>query len=127
MKTNFVEGSIERNARSRFVSNDQQLSVDLSNWPEIPAGSVTLGIRPENISLSNHGNASSTRSIGTVTLDVIEPMGNEIVLYASYASGSLIARIPPQKIPDVGSQVILEMDPEKLHFFDSSRGERISA
>ena len=53
------------------------------------------------------------------TLDVVEPMGNEIVLYAHTGPHQVVARVAPQAIPEPGAAIALAFAPSKLHFFDA--------
>jgi multiple sugar transport system ATP-binding protein len=122
---NFVEGRIEKNGQPRFVSQDDRLSVALHEKTSIPDGPVSLGVRPEDIYLDVSGLSRSIVRAGELTLDVVEPMGNEIVLYAGYASGSLVGRVSPQMLPEVGTTIGLAFDTSKLHFFDVETGETL--
>jgi multiple sugar transport system ATP-binding protein len=63
-----------------------------------------------------------------MTLDVVEPMGNEIILYAHPPAldVTVVARIEPQEVPPVGEPVELALDLEKLHFFDADTGAAIA-
>ena len=83
---------------------------------------VTLGVRPEDLSVAGpDGTASHTSSAWTV--DVLEPMGNEVVVYAHAGSGAgthnVVARVAPQPLPEPGEPLALALDGSKLHFFDA--------
>ena len=45
-------------------------------------------------------------------------MGNETFVYATIADQSVIARVQPQPLPNVGESIRLAIDIGKLHFFD---------
>jgi multiple sugar transport system ATP-binding protein len=60
-------------------------------------------------------------------LDVTEPMGNEIFLYARTPGHEVVARVAPQPLPDPGQPVELAFDLTKLHFFDPETEEAILA
>jgi multiple sugar transport system ATP-binding protein len=77
---------------------------------------VTLGVRPEHISIGP-GDA--------YTLDLVEPVGNEIFVYANSDGHQLVARVPPQDLPPIGSHIALNFDPAQLHYFDAATGARI--
>jgi multiple sugar transport system ATP-binding protein len=59
-------------------------------------------------------------------VDVVEPMGNEIYLYASVDDRELVARLAPQAVPQPDAHIRLGLDVGKLHFFDAGTGERIT-
>jgi len=50
---------------------------------------------------------------------VVEPMGNEIFIYARGLDHSIVARVAPQELPEPGQPITLAMDISKLHFFDA--------
>jgi multiple sugar transport system ATP-binding protein len=77
---------------------------------------VTLGIRPEHISIGS-GDA--------YTLDLVEPIGNEIFVYASTNGHQVVARVPPQDLPPIGSRIAMNFDRSQLHYFDTATGARI--
>ena len=81
------------------------------------AGSrVTLGIRPEALRPAN-----GTEPAGCVfdsIVEVVEPLGNEILLDVRAGTYSLVARVDPATRLKVRDAVRLAVDPERLHFFD---------
>ena len=123
---NFIEGSVEAAGsnllfRARGDAFTVALPVEQVGALRAQEGrEVTLGIRPEDVYVAREETPHAVT--GTWQLDVVEPMGNEIVLYASLGfngSGhSLVARVDPQKLPQAGSPVGLAFDLTKLHIFD---------
>jgi len=119
---NFIDGRISGGESLRFTSTDGALSAALdAGRPdalrEYVDKPIALGVRPEDIYVGSNGKASIQRA-GSATLDVVEPMGNEIVFYATSGVVSLVSRISPQELPDIGEGVDLWFDTSKLHFFD---------
>ncbi|MDQ6802214.1 MAG: sn-glycerol-3-phosphate ABC transporter ATP-binding protein UgpC [Acidobacteriota bacterium] len=106
---NFLDGRIED---GKFVSDG--LPVPLSRVPR--QGPIVLGIRPEHVGVG---------AGPTFTLDLVEPIGNEMFIYASAGSNHVVARVAPQELPKVGSPISLSFDAEHLHFFDGATGARI--
>src|SRR5690606_6717272 len=86
---NFIEGALVRNGSLQFRAKDGEFSVSLSDQQAQDLGdhigkNVTLGIRPENIYPAVDGGGSEAAVVESkFMLDVIEPMGNEIILYSS--------------------------------------------
>jgi sn-glycerol 3-phosphate transport system ATP-binding protein len=76
---------------------------------------VTLGIRPEHISLPGPLR---------LTTDLIEPLGSESVVHGRLASGETMALRLPGAPP---SAAVLEIAPrsEHLHVFDAETGKRL--
>jgi multiple sugar transport system ATP-binding protein len=85
---------------------------------------VVLGLRPEDLELA--GDEATTSCVQfEATLEVIEPVGNEVFLNLRHGDIALVARIPPQALPTPGTRVRLQFDPSRLHAFDATDGARI--
>jgi multiple sugar transport system ATP-binding protein len=110
---NFLEGRIEG---GRFTSADGSLTVPLRQAPR--QGPMVLGIRPEHVGVGNGAGAK-------FTLDLVEPIGNEVFVYATAGKNQVVARVAPQELPKVGSPISLTFDAGHLHFFDAQTGARM--
>jgi multiple sugar transport system ATP-binding protein len=110
---NFIEGKIDQ---GRFVASDASIAVPVR---EAPPGPVVLGIRPEHIMIGRNGTSA------TFTLDLVEPVGNEVFVYATAGGNQIVARVPPQEMPPIGRPIELTFDPASMHFFDPQTGSRI--
>jgi multiple sugar transport system ATP-binding protein len=111
---NFLEGRVED---GRFVANDSAVAVPLRNAAR--PGSIVLGVRPEHVGVG--GNGASAR----FTLDLVEPIGNEVFVYATAGTNHIVARVAPQELPQIGSPIELRFDSAQLHFFDAQSGARV--
>lgn len=88
---------------------------------------LTVGIRPENLSVAEQG----------IGLDVVmvEELGADSYLYGTLTGGheseitgtQYVARISARQSPGRGNTVRLAADPEHLHVFSTTSGERLSA
>jgi multiple sugar transport system ATP-binding protein len=76
---------------------------------------VTLGVRPEDVLFTPDAPAGQALA-GTV--DVVEHLGNEQMLYANIEGQSLLARIGPSVRLTPGDKVMLVFDMSKVHAFD---------
>jgi multiple sugar transport system ATP-binding protein len=76
-------------------------------------GTVTVGIRPEDLSLEPRPGA-----VFPATAEVREPLGNETLVHWTSAAGALVSRVPGQAAPAVGERASLYCPLEKLHLFD---------
>ena len=93
-----------------------------------PPHTLTLGIRPEDLYIEGHHPASRRVSEPfEATLDVVEPMGNEMVVYLSSDAASWVARVEPQPLPEPGSTVRLVADLDSIHAFDAITGASLRA
>ncbi|MBL7976825.1 MAG: sn-glycerol-3-phosphate ABC transporter ATP-binding protein UgpC [Bacteroidetes Order II. Incertae sedis bacterium] len=123
---NFISGTIERQNGLVFRSEKEALHLPVGRTHETALSgyigkAVTLGIRPEDIYVQNRIlTENETALAGEMILEVEEPMGNETFIYAGCVDGTIVARIDPQELPDVGAAIHLVFDLTKQHFFDNA-------
>jgi multiple sugar transport system ATP-binding protein len=104
---------------------DREARNNLGNEQE-----ALLGVRPEAFQVMPE-NAEGL----LVQVDVVEELGADAYVYASMAEGEpteaepveLIARVDARKPPARGAKIRLMADPERLHLFSQSTGERVTA
>ena len=83
-------------------------------------GNVTLGIRPEHIYLHAPAGVGALAQV-PATVEVVEPVGNEIFIYFSSGSAShLVASISSEQAPEVGKPCELVFDLSRIHLFDAA-------
>ena len=75
---------------------------------------VTLGVRPEDLTLREAGAGSALLA----TLDVREPLGNETLLYWSTPAGPVVSRLTGEPPPAEGARATLHFRPDRLRWFD---------
>src|SRR5262249_31317659 len=87
---------------------------------------AVLGIRPENLLLRP---PSAEESQLCATVEIVEAVGSDIyldvsmaVVAVSRAGASMTARVEPTARVEVGQQVSLYPDPERIHLFDQKTG-----
>ena len=81
---------------------------------------VIMGVRPEDIHDEEIFISSSPDTVISATIDVIEKLGNETILYMKVdgKEDNTIARIDARSTVAAGEQVRLAMDANHVHFFD---------
>jgi len=85
--------------------------------PGVKAGAI-LGIRPEHLELGTEGWA--------LTVEGIELLGAERLLYCRVQEESLIVRIhEEQQAPKVGATIFAQPRADRLHLFDAHTGLRL--
>src|SRR5213083_1087875 len=77
---------------------------------------VTVGIRPEDLRLAAGGD-SSDYTVDAV-VDVVEPLGSEILLDVKAGSNTMVARVEPTVRVKVHEPIRLALNTARLHFFD---------
>jgi len=116
---NLIPGSLV-SAGGKFVFKNKEMEKTL---PHLSSGAesgtpVMLGIRPENVFVAREG-------IKT-TVDLVEQLGGESLLYASSAGGyKVIARINGNLKLEQNSSINLDFKAEEAHIFRESDGLRI--
>ena len=84
---------------------------------------MVLGVRPEALHPAN-GSDQPDYSFAT-EVDVVEPLGNEILIDVKIGANPMVARVPPTSRLRMHERVRLSLDPERLHFFDSKTEQAI--
>jgi sn-glycerol 3-phosphate transport system ATP-binding protein len=79
-------------------------------------GAVTLGIRPEHVSLSAGGIP--------IEVELVEPLGSETLVHGRMADGTALLAKLPGAAP-VAERVEVALTPSELHMFDATSGRRI--
>ena len=116
--------------RSRLEQNGVGLMVRLSDQLALPVPSdraeryrssvdksLTFGLRPEHIT-ELRGGAIDTRSEFPVTLDVIEPMGMETMVFFSVQGTEVCARVEPSSVSSSGQSMRLYANLNHMHLID---------
>jgi multiple sugar transport system ATP-binding protein len=85
---------------------------------------VTLGVRPEDLRVGSTADSGDLSFDAVV--DVVEPLGAEILLDVSAAGQSIVARVEPTVRAKAHDKIRLSFVPERIHFFDSKTEAVIS-
>jgi multiple sugar transport system ATP-binding protein len=85
--------------------------------PGVPQGKVTLGVRPEDLELTGQ---SAPLLEGTV--DVIERIGHETMMYINFHGQQIVARLGPDVQHSPGDRLRLFVRPGRQHLF-AAEGE----
>src|ERR687889_1327284 len=119
---NFIKGRLENTGEGlSFLAGDRRLS--LSGYPFITAPSagqdVVLGVRPEHLEIS------STGIWPGFTVDIVEPMGADTVIWCSDGMGSVQVRTSGSRKATPGDNLTLHVDPSQVSLFSAETGERL--
>jgi multiple sugar transport system ATP-binding protein len=85
---------------------------------------VTLGIRPEDLRETSGGDAPDLTFEALV--EVVEPLGSEILLDTRVGNQTLVARVDPTVRTKHHQKIRLAFIPDRIHFFDNKTDEAIA-
>jgi len=125
---NFIPGKLVRNGSLNFKTEGinfklpETLAESLSNSSD----DVTLGIRPENIYDLRDDQKRNLSDPQRISIDVVEPIGNEVFLYFNTGGENLCIRSTSEKTYGVNENVDVAFDLDKIYFFDEKSKQRIA-
>ena len=136
---NFVDGAIAASNSLEFVAEGNAFTFGVppalaERIPGLEGRPLTLGIRPEDVSVVIESGPTIFLGESTIVhppitapacLDLVEALGNEVFVYATIGPYSITARIAPQPLPALGKPITLAFDLAKAHFFDRETGDRV--
>jgi multiple sugar transport system ATP-binding protein len=80
---------------------------------------VVFGIRPEDIHDAEYQPPGITPALVEANVDVVEQMGNEMILYLEQGGTNFIARTDPRTRARVGGRIGMVVDLDNMHIFDT--------
>jgi multiple sugar transport system ATP-binding protein len=80
---------------------------------------VTFGIRPEDIHDAEFQPSGVTPALIQANVEVVEQMGNEMILYLEDGGKSFIARTDPRTRARVGNRMGVSLNLDNMHIFDA--------
>ena len=119
---NFIKGRLEGNGGAPvFRSGGRALSMAGYTFAGTPAlGQDTiLGVRPEHLDLDRPGTWQG------FTIDIVEPMGADMVIWASDPDGTLQVRTSGNRKAAPGDALSLAINPAEVSLFAAESGERL--
>jgi multiple sugar transport system ATP-binding protein len=136
---NFVDGRITDAATPQFTADGNAFTFAIppslaDRVQGIENRPVTLGIRPEDVSVAMESGPTIFAGESTIVhppitapakLDLVEALGNEVFTYATVGPYTVTARIAPRPLPALGEPITLAFDLAKSHFFDRETGDRV--
>jgi len=135
---NQFEGAL---ADGRFDHAAYDVGIDQPAFGGLSTGDeVTMGVRPEDVYLtSNTEEVDAPSDPITVTVDVLEPMGDQTFAYLFPAGESaeedraigdeadqLLMNLDPDNAVEEGETIDVVFDREKVHLFEFATGDAIS-
>ena len=128
-KMSLVDGALERsNGSVSFVSPDLRIALGSSAelglqdgaWP-----SVALGVRAEDVRLSDTGSAEHPIGSFGASVQLLEPIGSDTFVELEAGDATVVARVAPDVHLKIGQSVQATVAPGRVHLFDREGGQRI--
>jgi multiple sugar transport system ATP-binding protein len=118
---NFIDCTVGKNGRLHIEGTDDSFKLQKKEQNILEGlTSVRIGIRPENLLLSADNDDALL-----VQVEVTEPLGAEVLIYANSGPINVVFKADPSNVPGVGESVYLKPMDHKIHFFDSMTRQRI--
>ena len=93
-------------------------------WRSHVGQDVEFGIRPENLSLTQH---HADWPMIEAEVELVELLGAENLLTVKLGEHELKARLAPDVRPPIGERLAIALDPSHFHLFDLNSGQVIVA
>ena len=132
---NMLAGTVRKNGGDGFAvklaGGDQVIDIDTDTGRRFAVSDgddVKLGIRPEDIAL--HGDEGAAGSSVSVEVDLMEPMGNEVIVHGRIggdADAQVISRGRIEPLPRIGDSLSAVIDVSRLNVFDAVSGNSLVA
>lgn len=91
-------------------------------FQQTQAGDVVCGIRPEDIHDTNYLPQGITPANLSTRVEVVEQMGNEVIIYLEKDSKNFIARTDPRTQAQVGGELGVTFNLDNVHIFNTDTG-----
>ena len=123
---NFMDGVVEPSGENyiiRIGNHELPIPPDRLNKDKLApytGKAVVLGIRPENLHMEQAFMGQAVCGALDAKVDLAEPMGSEIYVYATCQDNSLIAKVPPHTQVKAGDDIRIAVNCAKIHLFDKN-------
>ena len=127
---NFMQGSLLGDGGRLYFTSEGikvKLGEDLAERVSDYAGKeVAFGIRPENINVKGHSNVVEDENVVKSKVNVVEPLGDDMIVYLSAAGKDFIAKLDSHISLAVDDTPDMLFDVTTAHIFDPESGANVS-
>jgi multiple sugar transport system ATP-binding protein len=119
---NFLPGRLEQNGDGLVLRLSEGLAFPVpasraARYRPCAGRDLTFGLRPEHIT-EPRGEARDPRCEFTVTVDVVEPMGMETMVFFTVSGSEICARVEPSAATAPGQPMRLYANLNHMHLID---------
>ncbi len=129
---NILSATLHRDETGYYLKlMDNRINIDSAKLAKNPlvkdyiGKKILFGIRPNALKIPKNDNDDGI-SVLSCTVEIVELMGSENILYVNFMDKKLIVITNPENKPNVGDKIKLSFTPNKIHLFDSETEEVIS-
>jgi len=125
---NFIPAKLEANGSGLKVRLSDTLSLQVpesrtARYRGAVGKDVLFGLRPEHITETRGHNGGSAGQDFPVTLDVVEPMGMETMVFFKIAGTEVCARVEPSAAKGAGETMQLRANLDHMHLIDPATNQ----
>ena len=129
---NFVDGTlVAEDGHLCFDEGTARLRLPASFGPALEkrvGQRAVLGLRPEILTARpDDGQGTADGNALRVKINVVEPLGDEMLLYLSTARHDLIAKMDAHQTAEVGQEMTVAIQVARSHVFDPDTGVNLTA
>jgi multiple sugar transport system ATP-binding protein len=121
---NFFEGEVRRHgdeSDGTLSFNGDGFTIDL-RCEGVHTDRVVVGVRPHHLVVVGDGEGNLRAEVA-----VVEPMGNEQIVYATLPGGKrVVALAPPEPTIKPESIIAIKVRTDAVHVFDAASGARVT-
>jgi len=85
---------------------------------------MVVGIRPDNLLEIGRPARGATAPL-TVRVEIVEPLGHEVIVHGRVGDELIAARLDPARIPEMGEELELAVELDAVHLFDAETETRL--
>jgi len=126
---NFIDCTLVKEKKELFLdAKEFKISLPANMTSEIESyidSEIVMGIRPEDIHENKSAEGNTQKDTIRMTLDLIEPVGPYLLLHLKAGQIPLTATVKETKVK-AGQEIIMEMEPDKIHLFDKKTKKAIT-
>ncbi|MDY7227578.1 ABC transporter ATP-binding protein [Hyalangium rubrum] len=87
---------------------------------------IKVGIRPDHLLPAGQSARGEAATLQT-KVEIVEPLGNELIVHSKLGEFTLTSRLPPLQTPEVGTTLPIVIELDALHLFDAETEQRLTA
>jgi multiple sugar transport system ATP-binding protein len=126
---NFIDCTLVKEKKELYLdAKEFRISLPANMTSELESyvdSEIVMGIRPEDIHENKSAEGNTQKDTIRMTLDLVEPVGPYLLLHLKAGQIPITATVKETKVK-AGQEIIMEMEPDKIHLFDKKTKKAIT-